>query len=82
MSSADDTIQRDPGVSDSEATLWVLLTSAVDRKSMNPICNAMRVSMSRSNIRGGFTPHDVTLFRDATASPERSRLHHSTKINT
>ena len=33
MSSADDTIQRDPDVYDSEATLWVLLTSTVEEES-------------------------------------------------
>ena len=36
MSSADDTIQRDPDVSNSDATLWVLLTSLLLRQSPHP----------------------------------------------
>ena len=43
MSSADDTIQRDPDVSDSDATLRVLLTSLCcgGRKPTSSICNVM-----------------------------------------
>lgn len=62
MSSADDTIQRDPDVSNSRRNLvGPADLSVVEAESPSPICIAMHVSMPRSNIRGGFTPHDVTL---------------------